>query len=59
MPNALSLVRMKYSADDVHRMDGELLDACCSFTLGWPSTLATKLLQCCHLIPQKITATIM
>jgi hypothetical protein len=50
---------MKFSADDEHRMGGKLTGACCSFTLGWAAPLATKLLQCCHLIPEKITATIM
>jgi hypothetical protein len=50
---------MTFSADDVHRRGRKLPDACCSFTLGWPSPLATKLLQYCHLIPEKITASIM
>jgi hypothetical protein len=59
MLSVLALVRIMFSAHNVHRRGRKLPDACCSFTLGWPSPPATKLLLCCHLIPEKITATIM
>jgi hypothetical protein len=47
------LVRIKFLADDLQREGGKFLEALCSFTMGYPSSLVTEFLLRYHLTSEK------